>query len=71
MTTDHVIGEMAGTVWKILKKEGEVLLPQVAKAATAKEPLVYMALGWLAREGKLEFRAKGRQTLVALRQEHL
>ena len=60
------IGEMAGRVWKTLgEKEGVDVskLPQILKE---KGEIVYQALGWLAREDKVEFHRKEGKTLVYL-----
>ena len=43
------IGSLAGKVWKTLDKEGALV-----KALNEKNNDVYMALGWLLREDKLE-----------------
>lgn len=47
------IGTNAGLVWKALEK-GEASLKAVKKAAKLNEKDLNMALGWLAREGKIE-----------------
>ena len=62
------IGEMAGKVWKVLgEKEVAVsTLPQILKE---KGEIVYQALGWLAREDKIDFRSKEGKTFVWLNNE--
>jgi hypothetical protein len=62
------IGEMAGKVWKVLgEKEVAVsTLPQILKE---KGEIVYQALGWLAREDKIDFRSKEGKTFVSLNNE--
>jgi len=62
------IGEMAGKVWKVLgEKEVAVsTLPQILKE---KGEIVYQALGWLAREDKIDFRSKEGKTFVSLNDE--
>ncbi len=63
----ETIGEAAGQVWTILSQaEGPVGLTEVPKRAKLKTPIAYQALGWLAREGKVEYRSKGRKTEVVL-----
>ena len=47
------IGTNAGLVWKALEK-GEASLKAVKKATKLNEKDLNMALGWLAREGKIE-----------------
>lgn len=60
------IGENAGKVWKTLHEKGEVRLSSIKSATSLKEEEMYMALGWLAREGKLKFKEKQSQVVVAL-----
>ncbi len=60
------IGETAGEIWKILKKQEEVSVSQLPKLLEEKSALVYQGLGWLAREDKIEYRAKAAKTFVSL-----
>ena len=46
------IGELAGRIWHELEK-GESTPRKLATATKGKTDHVYMALGWLAREGKV------------------
>lgn len=49
------VGKNAGKVWKTLESMGYVDEPYLPKLAGISNPNdVYTALGWLAREGKLE-----------------
>lgn len=47
------IGEAAGQAWSALKRDGQLAVAELEKRVDAPKQLVYMALGWLAREGKL------------------
>lgn len=58
------IGELAGEVWEHIEDEGETSVSGVARALEAPQTKVNMALGWLAREDKLEFLNTGRGTSV-------
>ena len=49
------IGETAGRVWRLLESDGPQTLDQVKKKLNAKSGLLEYALGWLAREDKIEF----------------
>ena len=49
------IGMMAGKVWKTLEKKGDCTPKVLQTSLKAKSDQVYMALGWLAREGKVNF----------------
>ena len=64
--TDHVIGATAGEVWALLSDNGELTLAAIKKGCGASPEASLMALGWLAREGKLRFETKGRSVKVAL-----
>ena len=60
------IGEIAGKIWNILgeKEDVEILkLPQILKE---KGEIVYQALGWLAREDKINYHSKEKKTFVSL-----
>lgn len=60
------IGELAGEVWDFLEESGESSLTQVNDAVDAPRSRVNMAIGWLAREDKLEFNNEGRGVSVSL-----
>ena len=60
------IGETAGAIWKILKKQEEVNVTQLPKLLNEKSALVYQGLGWLAREDKVEYRSEASKTFVSL-----
>lgn len=48
------IGINAGLVWNVLEN-GEASLKAVKKATKLTEKDLNLALGWLAREGKIQF----------------
>ena len=48
------IGKDAGLVWKILDMWGEVDVVSISRLAHIEEPDVFSAVGWLAREGKID-----------------
>lgn len=60
------IGELAGYVWRFLEDEGKASVSSVCDAVDAPRSKVNMAIGWLAREDKLEFVDEGRGTSVRL-----
>src|SRR5439155_344523 len=51
---EHEIGEAAGQIWRWLEENGEATVARLKQDAKLTEPLVYMGIGWLAREGKIE-----------------
>ncbi|MGD9898192.1 MAG: winged helix-turn-helix domain-containing protein [Calditrichaceae bacterium] len=50
----YKIGEMSGKVWQALRRDGEMTLSQLKKALSADSFLLNAAIGWLAREDKIE-----------------
>ena len=64
--TDVVIGDAAGEVWRLLTENDELTLAAIKKAADNSGDTTLMAIGWLAREGKLRFETKGRSIKVKL-----
>lgn len=61
------IGATAGCVWHTLAEQGPLSLAKLVKAVAQPRDLVMQALGWLAREGKIEIREESRSRIVALR----
>lgn len=53
----EVIGTYAGAVWEALNANGTLTVKQIKKATKLKDKEVFAALGWLAREGKVEIAA--------------
>ncbi|MCB2229856.1 winged helix-turn-helix domain-containing protein [bacterium] len=64
--TNKDIGVLAGDIWQVLKKNGEVAISKLPKMLEESDAMAYQALGWLAREGKIEYRSEGRATFVSL-----
>jgi hypothetical protein len=62
-----IIGQNAGAVWKVLNTKGEQNLSSLKKLAKLDDKQLYLALGWLAREGKVKFTPNKQQTLVGLK----
>ena len=59
------IGENAGLVWGALQN-GAQGIKALKKVTKLKNEDLYLALGWLAREGKLTFTEAAADTIVAL-----
>ena len=59
------IGYNAGAVWMLLVK-GEVEAKTLKKESKLTEKDMYLSLGWLAREGKIQFREEGKELFVSL-----
>ena len=59
------IGQNAGLVWGALQN-GAQGLKALKKATKLKNEELYLALGWLAREGKLTFKETEADLIIAL-----
>jgi hypothetical protein len=68
MTYTEPIGKTAGKVWHYLNDHGKTSLSGLEKAVKAPHGVVFMAVGWLAREGKVQFAQEKRSTQVWLRE---
>jgi len=60
------VGATAGKVWQTLGGKGEISLSQLPKTMKAKGELIYQALGWLACEDKVAYRARAGKVYVSL-----
>jgi len=60
------IGEISGKIWKILGEKEDVELSKLPQILKEKGEIVYQALGWLAREDKINYHSKEKKTFVSL-----
>ena len=60
------IGDAAGKVWQYLEVQGSRSVSQIQRDTRLSQSLTYLALGWLAREGKVRFAQERRALLVSL-----
>jgi hypothetical protein len=61
------IGEMAGEVWSTLSENGPMTMAKLVKAIGEPRDTVMQALGWLAREDKINIVEENRSRVVSLR----
>ena len=61
------IGEVAGEIWGLLATGDGQTLAAIKKSIDAPPDVVAAAIGWLAREDKLEFDVTGRTLKIVLR----
>jgi hypothetical protein len=61
------IGHVAGEVWRLLDNENGQSLTAIKKAIDVPNDLVLAAIGWLAREDKLNFSISGRMVTISVR----
>jgi hypothetical protein len=54
MIDAQTIGDTAGEVWQYLKEHDGTTLTTLVRTVGAPSEAVLMAVGWLAREGKLD-----------------
>jgi hypothetical protein len=62
------VGDAAGTIWRYLDEHGATTLSRLKQGAKLPEQMVLMAIGWLAREGKLRLVREGTTVKVDLRE---
>ena len=62
---DKVI-KASGDIWKILGEKGELTIAQLVTASKINEDIVNQAIGWLAREDKIQYGKKGTRNVVSL-----
>ena len=63
----HAIGEAAGKIWRLLKDEGPLSVSAISSKSKHPQTMVYMGIGWLAREDKLIFTQTKRGTSFSLK----
>jgi len=63
----HDIGLVAGEIWGFLAEKEPQTLAAIKKGVTAPADVVAAAIGWLAREDKLEFTSSGRYLKIGLK----
>jgi len=61
------IGEDAGKIWRLLESQGEFDISSIAKFTQIKTHDAYTALGWLAREEKIQTTHENKQLKFKLK----
>ncbi|NLK92192.1 MAG: winged helix-turn-helix domain-containing protein [Bacteroidales bacterium] len=63
----HVVGTNAGVVWGALAEaNGTLEFKELKKLTKLKEKDLYLAFGWLLKEGKLVFREEEKYLYISL-----
>jgi hypothetical protein len=62
------VGEMAGQVWDLLSSDGPQTLEELKKKLKPQGEVLSFALGWLAREDKIDFVPEKKTLRVQLKQ---
>ena len=60
------IGGVAGEIWEVLGAKGETPLAQLPRVMKYKGEVAYQGLGWLAREGKIDYTTRHGKIYIAL-----
>ena len=68
MTIQEEIGTTAGAIWQALNTKGELSVAQLRKAVKGKPPIFDWAIGWLAREDKIEITPEKRSFRIRLKE---
>jgi hypothetical protein len=63
------IGETAGAVWHVLNENGPLSYAKLIERVGGNRDVVMQAVGWLAREGKIEITETKRGRAVGLRED--
>ena len=61
------IGETAGAVWHALNENGSLSLAKLVEHVGGNRDVVMQAVGWLAREDKIDITETKRGRIVSLR----
>ena len=61
------IGETAGYVWQQLAQQGPMTVNRLKDSVGVPPELLHQALGWLAREDKLNMEKNGRGIKISLK----
>ena len=67
MEINAQVGETAGRIWHLLNDGGPQTFPQLKKKLDGSGELLSFALGWLAREDKVDIRQEKKLVKVALK----
>jgi DNA-binding transcriptional ArsR family regulator len=64
------IGSVAGAIWHYLEDNDEATITKLTRELGETERTVLMGVGWLAREGKLDFERRKQGTYITLKTQH-
>ncbi len=66
-TFDQRVGEAAGAIWQLLDSQGPMTITELVKQVDTSRDLAMQAMGWLAREDKINVDEQARKKIVSLR----
>ncbi|MDE0089433.1 MAG: winged helix-turn-helix domain-containing protein [Candidatus Poribacteria bacterium] len=65
------IGNVAGAIWHYLEINNEASVTKLTREIGENQRTVLMGVGWLAREGKLDFEKRKQGIYVTLKTQQL
>ncbi len=65
----ELIGSTAGDIWNYLDINGQSSVIKIKSALGVPNSLLYLAIGWLSRENKIEIKEYGHSYKIAVRKE--
>jgi len=65
MDMKSTVGETAGKIWEALSHDGPQTVTQLQKKINGSSEVVNLALGWLAREDKVDLAQVDKKTVRA------
>ena len=65
------IGSVAGAIWRYLENNDEASVTKLTREIGENERTVLMGVGWLAREGKLDFEKRKQGIYITLKTQQL
>ncbi len=63
MEIKNTVGETAGKIWRTLSSDGPQTVTQLKKKIDGSGEFVNLALGWLAREDKVDLTQLDKKTI--------
>ncbi len=60
------VGDVAGAIWRVLHEKDKVSLSTLPEMIKVKDAVAFQAVGWLAREDKIQYLTQGKTTFVTL-----
>jgi hypothetical protein len=64
---EAAIAECAERIIKALAESGEANVLRLSQQLSERSVITYQALGWLAREGRIQYAQRGNQVYVSVR----
>ena len=64
---NNKIGDAAGRIWTVLNEKGSLTTTNLKKELDLDDFTVFAAIGWLAREDKVDVAVKGRSKTISLK----